>query len=50
MLLQLAGALLILAAFISAQLGYVHPQARGYLALNLAGSAILAYDALHGAE
>ena len=50
MLLQLAGALLILAAFMSAQFGYVDPRARRYLVLNLAGSAILAYDALHGAE
>jgi hypothetical protein len=50
MLLQLTGALLILAAFMSAQFGYVNPQARSYLALNLVGSAILAYDALHGEE
>jgi hypothetical protein len=50
MLLQLAGALLILAAFTSAQFGYVNPQARSYLGLNLVGSAILAYDALHGEE
>jgi hypothetical protein len=50
MLLQLAGALFILAAFMSAQFGYVDPQARSYLAPNLVGSAILAYDALHGEE
>jgi hypothetical protein len=50
MLLQLAGALLILAAFTSAQFGYVNAQARSYLALNLVGSAILGYDALHGEE
>jgi uncharacterized protein YqgC (DUF456 family) len=50
MLLQLAGALLILAAFTSAQVGYVDPRTPSYLALNLTGSAILAYDALHGAE
>ncbi len=50
MLLQLAGALLILAAFTSAQFGYVNPQTRSYLGLNLVGSAILAYDALHGEE
>ena len=41
MLLQLTGALLILAAFMSAQVGAVDPRARSYLALNLAGSAIL---------
>ena len=50
MLVQLIGALLILAAFIAAQLGLANPQARGYLLLNLVGSAILAYDALHGRE
>lgn len=50
MLLQLAGAILILAGFIAAQTGRVDPQARGYLAVNLVGSSILAYDALHGQE
>jgi hypothetical protein len=50
MLIQLAGALLILAAFTAAQSGHLNPRARSYLALNLAGSAILAYDALHGEE
>jgi hypothetical protein len=49
-LVQIAGALLILAAFTAAQLGRVDPQAPSYLALNLAGSAILTYDALHGRE
>jgi hypothetical protein len=50
MLLQLAGALLILAAFTAAQSGHLNPRTRSYLALNLAGSAILTYDALHGQE
>jgi hypothetical protein len=50
MLVQLIGALLILAAFTAAQVGAVDPHARGYLLLNLVGSAILAYDALHGQE
>jgi hypothetical protein len=48
--IQIAGALLILAAFIAAQLGRVDPHSRDYLTLNLAGSTVLAYDALHGAE
>jgi hypothetical protein len=50
MLLQLAGALLILAGFIAAQTGHLSPQARSYLVVNLVGSSILAYDALHGQE
>ncbi len=50
MLLQLAGAILILAGFLAAQTGRLDPQTPRYLALNLAGSAILAYDALHGQE
>lgn len=48
--IQVGGALLILAAFIAAQSGYLDPRARRYLALNLAGSATLTYDALHGQE
>ena len=50
MLLQLAGALLILAGFIAAQTGHVDPKAPSYLVANLIGSAILTYDALHGQE
>jgi hypothetical protein len=50
MLIQLAGALLILAGFIAAQTGHLNPRTPGYLALNLVGSAILTYDALHGQE
>jgi hypothetical protein len=50
LLIQVGGALLILAAFTAAQAGRLDPHARGYLALNLAGSAILTYDALHGQE
>ncbi len=38
---QVAGALLILAAFVAAQRGTLSPQSLPYLALNLAGSAIL---------
>jgi hypothetical protein len=48
--IQVGGALLILAAFIAAQSGYLNPHARSYLALNLAGSTTLTYDALHGQE
>ena len=49
-MIQIAGALLILAAFTAAQAGRVDPHSREYLALNLAGSSVLAYDALHGQE
>lgn len=41
-LVQIAGALLILAAYAASQLGAMDPRSRGYLALNLLGSAILA--------
>ena len=50
MLVQIAGALLILIAFVAAQTGRLDPHSRGYLTLNLAGSTVLAYDALHGGE
>jgi hypothetical protein len=50
MLLQIGGALLILAGFTAAQSGRLDPHSRSYLSLNLAGSSLLAYDALHGAE
>ena len=49
-LIQVGGALLILAAFTAAQSGRLDPHTRRYLTLNLAGSAILTYDALHGQE
>jgi hypothetical protein len=39
---QIAGALLILAAFTAVQLERMRPDSRLYLALNLAGSVILA--------
>ena len=45
--LQVGGAILILIAFIAAQRGAMSPQARSYLVLNLVGSALLAYLALH---
>lgn len=40
--IQMAGALLILAAFIGGQAGRFNPHSRVYLWLNLVGSAILA--------
>lgn len=45
--IQIAGALLILAAFIAAQLGRLSLDSQSYLALNLVGSAILAVLALY---
>ena len=41
-LVQIAGAILILIAFIAAQRGAMSPQSRLYLVLNLIGSVILA--------
>ncbi len=49
-MIQIAGALLILAAFTAAQAGRVDPHSRAYLALNLTGSVVLAHDALRGEE
>ena len=45
--LQLAGALAVLAAFVSVQFGFITPSSYTSLALNLAGSAVLAGLALH---
>jgi hypothetical protein len=47
---QVGGALLILAAFVAAQLGRLDPQAWAYLILNLVGSAILTVDAYIGEQ
>lgn len=44
--IQIVGALLILAAFAAAQFGWMRVDSRTYLALNLVGSVILAYLAL----
>ena len=41
--LQIAGALLVLAAFTAAQSGRLNPQSYVYLVLNLVGSAVLAW-------
>ncbi len=47
---QVGGALLILAAFILAQMGRLETDSLPYLGLNLVGSTILAIDAWIGAE
>ena len=41
-IVQLVGAILILVAFAASQFGAMAPHNRGYLVLNLVGSAILA--------
>ena len=46
-IVQVAGALLILAAFAALQLGYMGAQSRTYLVLNLVGAAVLTALALH---
>lgn len=45
-LLQIAGALLILAAFAGNQRGLMGPHALSYLVLNLVGSVVLSWVAL----
>jgi hypothetical protein len=49
-LIQIIGALLILAAFAAVQFDRMEPTSRRYLALNLAGSAILAVLALSASQ
>ena len=49
-LVQLTGALLVLAAFLLAQRGIVGTKSRAYLTVNLLGSALLAVDAWLGAQ
>ena len=46
-LVQIAGAIAILAAFAAAQLRLLSIESRLYLVLNLAGSVVLAFDAWH---
>jgi hypothetical protein len=48
--IQIVGALLILAAFTAVQLDRMRPDSRLYLALNLVGSAILAVLAVAAAQ
>ena len=49
-LLQLAGALIILCAFVAVQSGRAQPSSRTTLAMNLVGSALLAVLALNGRQ
>jgi hypothetical protein len=48
--IQLLGALLVLAGFVLAQRGLLDPRSRIYLVVNLLGSAVLAADAWFGAQ
>jgi hypothetical protein len=48
--IQVVGALLILAAFAAVQFGRMQPSSRLYLALNLVGSAILAVLAVRSSQ
>lgn len=49
-LIQVLGALLVLAAFALAQARVVTPEARSYLVLNLVGGSVLAADAYLGRQ
>ena len=49
-LIQLSGALLVLAGFVLVQRGVLDSPSRMYLAVNLVGSAVLAVDAWLGAQ
>ena len=48
--IQVIGALLILAAFAAVQFERMRPDSRLYLTLNLVGSAILAVLAVHSSQ
>ena len=49
-LVQVAGSLLILAAFVAVQRRRWSPSSQAYLVLNTVGSAVLAVDAWHGRQ
>lgn len=49
-LVQLLGALLVLAGFVLAQVGRVQTSSRGYLGVNLLGSAAMAGVAITGRQ
>jgi hypothetical protein len=49
-LVQLVASLVVLAAFVAGQGGALRPTSRAYLALNLAGSAVLAVLAARGGQ
>ena len=46
--IQIAGSLLVLGPFVLVQLGRMRTDTLAYGLLNLAGSTVLAVDALHG--
>jgi hypothetical protein len=48
--IQIAGSLLVLAGFISCQLGWMEAKSKNFLALNLLGSGILSVDAFIGKQ
>ena len=47
---QVVGSLLVLAGFAAAQRGWLDPRSKAYLVLNLAGSSVLAVEALAGSQ
>ena len=49
-MIQLLGALLVLAGFVLAQRGVLDPRSRIYLLVNFLGSSVLAVDAWFGAQ
>ena len=49
-LVQILGALLILAGFVAGQVGLLRADSRAYLWLNLVGAAILTVDAWRGRQ
>jgi hypothetical protein len=49
-LVQILGAVLILAGFVAGQIGVLRVDSRPYLWLNLAGSVILTVDAWRGRQ
>ena len=49
-MMQILGALLILAAYALAQAGLWSPRSYRYLVPNLAGAAVLTVDAFHGQQ
>lgn len=49
-LVQIGGALLILAAYVAGQAGWLRPDMRLYLWLNLVGAVVLTADAWRGRQ
>ena len=50
LVIQIAGAFAVLAAFVLGQTGVLDARSRTYLALNAAGGSVLAVDAYAGAQ